>query len=158
MGKKSRHESVVYFVWSEAEEMVKIGTTVDIEQRLRQFQTHTPHEVELLGTIPGSHKKERAVHKVFAGDRFSKEWFTANKDDVLAYIEQENAQVVVNSHSDLEGAPKAEVVGDIIGAVCCNECGAWKKLLAQKKDAQGRTDAVSGIIYVCLECSLRSAR
>jgi predicted GIY-YIG superfamily endonuclease len=55
---------------------VKLGYTKDIRQRLQTFQTATPEKIELLWfAADGTIAEEKALHKKFAANRLSGEWF-----------------------------------------------------------------------------------
>lgn len=77
--------SVVYFIRAQLsanEHAVKIGVS-DREpvHRLRQMQTGCPLELELLHSIPGTAKLERAIHQAFPGHLLRGEWFRSIPDD-----------------------------------------------------------------------------
>lgn len=59
---------------------VKIGITLNIEERMAQLQT--PEPVELYGLLDGWLREERDLHKRFAALRLRGEWF--KKDGELA--------------------------------------------------------------------------
>ena len=82
----------VYFI--KAGNYVKIGTTHDIENRLKQIQSGkgaiTPDDactdqMILIKTIPGSYNVEKTLHRIWAGNRVVGEWFNLD-DDLLEYI------------------------------------------------------------------------
>lgn len=65
--------SVVYFI--ACGDLIKIGTSVDAEQRIKQMQL--PPSAALLGTIQGDRAVERQIHSQFAHLRHNgTEWFT----------------------------------------------------------------------------------
>lgn len=73
---------VVYYI--QFRDVIKIGTTVDLEHRLESL----PWEV-LLGLEPGSIRTERHRHKQFRHLRFMDEWFH-DHPALRAHIQQVN--------------------------------------------------------------------
>jgi len=65
----------VYFIEAVANRHIKIGWAKAPERRLKEFQTGSPTEYELLGTIPGSRTLERKLHKDFEEYHAQGEWF-----------------------------------------------------------------------------------
>ena len=75
--KADRIRGTIYFV--RAGGLIKVGWTVDLEQRLR---TYGPH-AELLATTPGYRADETALHRQLTPSRAKgREWY--HDDDVLA--------------------------------------------------------------------------
>lgn len=64
----------VYFIAS-VDGPIKIGTAVDPDSRLRGLQTASPARLNLLAVIDGGADIERGLHRRFAADRLSGEWF-----------------------------------------------------------------------------------
>jgi hypothetical protein len=65
----------VYFI--QGGDLVKIGYTTNIRQRLYDLQTSAPIDLVLLGLIPGTRALEKEYHKRFAAHRVRGEWFSA---------------------------------------------------------------------------------
>jgi hypothetical protein len=63
----------VYFMKSGG--MVKIGFTTDLEQRTKTIRNGNPHELTLLGAMPGTDDTEFFLHQMFAPYRSTGEWF-----------------------------------------------------------------------------------
>lgn len=72
---RMRDEPIVYFIQAEGGGPIKIGTTTNIRQRLDSLQAGSPVLLRVLGTIPGNHVLERALHQRFATARSHFEWF-----------------------------------------------------------------------------------
>jgi len=60
----------------------KIGTSTDVEQRLRALQTANPRKLTLLGVLPGGKNLEKQLHKHFAHKRTRGEWFELTETDL----------------------------------------------------------------------------
>ncbi len=54
---------------------IKIGTANDVADRVSCLQVGCPYQLELLGTIRGGARAERALHMAFEPFRFRGEWF-----------------------------------------------------------------------------------
>jgi hypothetical protein len=63
----------IYFI--RCGEFVKIGFATDVPTRFSGIKTSTPHELELLGTVPGDRSTERAFHERFKRHHHRGEWF-----------------------------------------------------------------------------------
>jgi hypothetical protein len=83
---------VIYFIENQlsgrTSNAIKIGYAAeDAEQRRRLFQTGSPDPLVILGTIEGSVREEKRLHRKLARHRRRGEWFDAN-DDVRAEMER----------------------------------------------------------------------
>ena len=96
--RKSRSPLVggVYFV--RCGELIKIGTSTDVHQRVASIRTMTPLPVELVAIAAGSRAEESVLHARFAHLRQHGEWFTATPE-LLAYI-AEGPAVAVDADLD----------------------------------------------------------
>jgi hypothetical protein len=65
--------SVVYVI--QCGDMIKIGYSRNVGQRLSQIQTSNPNPVRLVATLPGGLAEETALHSRFAEFRANGEWF-----------------------------------------------------------------------------------
>lgn len=79
----------VYFIQDEASRSIKIGSALNIEKRLRAFQTAWHSPVRLLGSIPEpiGGGLERTLHRTFKRHRVRGEWFS-DHPEILAYIQR----------------------------------------------------------------------
>lgn len=84
--------SWVYF--AEREEVVKIGTSGNVAERLKALEAGgqmlagmTAGPLRLLGTLPGGYPEERALHRRFSHLRVDpkREWFLLN-GDLAAFV------------------------------------------------------------------------
>ncbi|MES2602127.1 MAG: GIY-YIG nuclease family protein [Pseudomonadota bacterium] len=66
-------EGKVYFL--EGGGRIKIGHSRDVAARVRNIATSSPIKLGLLGSVDGSHKVEKAVHRMLAEHRVKGEWF-----------------------------------------------------------------------------------
>ena len=71
-------KSFVYFV--SCLDLVKIGYSCNIEDRMSALQTGAPAPLKLLGKIPGGSDKEKELHRKFSKYRLGGEWFTIEGD------------------------------------------------------------------------------
>lgn len=67
-------DHVVYFVQAECG-LIKIGTTADIEWRMKSLRGQSPVPLTLLATVPGRRTEEHEFHRRFAAHRLHGEWF-----------------------------------------------------------------------------------
>lgn len=65
----------VYFIEAVDGGVVKIGTTKNVKSRISTLRVSSPFKLRLLGVIPGGHRCERRIHRVFKDYRASGEWF-----------------------------------------------------------------------------------
>lgn len=88
-------KSKVYFLTA-ADEIVKIGRSVNVEARVAQIRQgsslmpdgYDRKSIELAGTTPGGPSVERTLHRVLAPHRIKGEWFHMHRDvvAVMAYL------------------------------------------------------------------------
>jgi hypothetical protein len=75
-GLRLEHDGpVVYVIGEPGSQVVKIGTTVSLEARLKGIQTASPARVDVLWFTPGSWELEEALHSRFRAIRQRGEWF-----------------------------------------------------------------------------------
>lgn len=79
-------ERLVYFVMAARSGLIKIGSAVDPDARIRTLQTGSPEPLILVGVTLGGEAKERNLHRRFAADRSHGEWFHPS-EELLAHIE-----------------------------------------------------------------------
>lgn len=68
-------KSRVYFIQSEHGGPIKIGTTENVAQRLRNLQTGSPTRLVVLGVLAGGQSVEQILHLDLAAHRLEGEWF-----------------------------------------------------------------------------------
>ena len=73
----------VYFIHDAESHAVKIGTSVEIERRLRELQTSSPRDLVCIGTLPGGPEDEKRLHVMLAKFRIRGEWFRDDEDLML---------------------------------------------------------------------------
>nr|WP_181407824.1 GIY-YIG nuclease family protein [Streptomyces coelicolor] len=66
---------VVYLLGAEGLDLVKIGTTTDVERRVRTMQTGLPLTLSVLWTCEGGRALEGALHQEFREHNRRGEWF-----------------------------------------------------------------------------------
>ena len=72
---------MIYFVRSG--QYVKIGKANDPQARMNALQSASAEPLEMLITIPGGVKVEKALHARFTEKRVSREWFLLTNEEVL---------------------------------------------------------------------------
>ena len=77
MSRGVKQQGFIYFLLSEKLDAVKIGFTRnnDMKVRLRDCQTWSPHEYDVLKVVEGTMLEERQLHRRFAKDKIRGEWF-----------------------------------------------------------------------------------
>lgn len=75
--------ALVYFVQQGDDGPIKIGASRNFDKRLRTLRTHSPVELNVLGTFPGGFDLERELHHELMDHQLEGEWFSPN-DEVLA--------------------------------------------------------------------------
>lgn len=68
----------VYFI--ALHEVIKVGVTGDVADRVSALQVGCPYELELLGSIKGDPRAEAALHAALCIYRVRGEWFMAPKE------------------------------------------------------------------------------
>jgi hypothetical protein len=96
----------LYFVEAPLVDLIKIGITAKVSERMYSLQQGSPIDLRLLLSVRGTRMQEHALHVAFADERRRGEWFVAsdrlrsfvrdlkakNKDDravVLSSLEQD---------------------------------------------------------------------
>lgn len=80
---------VVYFIESDGK--VKIGFTGDLKSRMGAIATTSPSPITLLGSIPGTMKDEKELHKRLEHYRCHGEWFKLTfelREHIVCLIER----------------------------------------------------------------------
>ena len=67
--------SVVYFISTVSDGPIKIGTTRQMDLRLKAVQAANHEELNLIVALPGSYKQEAMLHRAFCRDHIRGEWF-----------------------------------------------------------------------------------
>jgi hypothetical protein len=75
--RRSEVSGYCYLYAMQAGQMVKFGRSTDPLARVKELQTNHPLPLSLLVAVPCHASLEPAVHKCFAGDHVSGEWFHA---------------------------------------------------------------------------------
>ena len=80
---KSKSE-FVYFAQDKYSKFVKIGRTLNIENRMRDLSRSNSGKLDLLGYIPCENSKqlESAMHKFYKTKRVKGEWFRLSEEDI----------------------------------------------------------------------------
>jgi hypothetical protein len=79
-------DSCVYAI--KAGDHIKIGTTRNLDNRLKTLQTGQATRLMLVGSCPGDSRMERSLHRQFAEFRVSGEWFKLTAQAELQLLER----------------------------------------------------------------------
>lgn len=87
---------MIYFVVEEDNySMVKIGTTVNLKQRLRDLQTGNPRELKIVAVIDGDSTVESLLKYRFKDYCINREWFRLD-GELLQFIKPHLFSVVAD--------------------------------------------------------------
>lgn len=70
---------MIYFIYDDLSNAVKIGYTEDLEKRLSGLQTGNPRPLRVLMYIDGDLSREAEFHAEYADFRMEGEWFDASE-------------------------------------------------------------------------------
>ena len=74
---------MVYLIEMEGQDICKIGRSTNPVKRLANLQVASPHKLTLRGVMKGDVAKEAEMHRQFAAQRMSGEWFRLS-DEITA--------------------------------------------------------------------------
>ena len=100
----------MYFVQSEIGGPFKIGTTTNVDFRLRRMQACCPFPLRVLHVVPGGPSLERELHNTFAPFRLHGEW-SDNSREVMGYIARPRLKSRVNGRNRKPVGVKSGVGG-----------------------------------------------
>lgn len=118
----------VYFLLGEKTNLVKIGFSVVMEQRIEDLQSNSPDVLRLVGRIACSnyasaYDAEQEVHQKLSGSREHREWFRFS------------GEVITHLHT-------------VVGCIRCPACAPWwgmkPKLCGQPPYQEWRVETGSG--------------
>lgn len=119
----------VYFVQARDGGAIKIGHTIDLEQRFRALQTGSPVDLVLLGSVEGDGKLEKELHYDLRADRVRGEWFRPS-EAVLARMAQlgvaEGRRVVLREGEGRQTVP-CKVCGYKYARLVLGQCEACRE-------------------------------
>ena len=72
----------VYFIRAQGTNLIKIGRTTSLQDRLNTLQTGCPHQLELIIAVahPDSPSIEKRLHQKFERYGTTGEWFALSED------------------------------------------------------------------------------
>lgn len=88
----------IYLVGSSVPGIMKIGFTVDLQNRLRSLQTGSPVLLELIQSWPGWAADEKDLHRHFAARRAHGEHFLFDAADAAVTVERALLEHVRREH------------------------------------------------------------
>ena len=71
---------MIYFIQSDENGLIKIGSSTDPERRLRELQTSSNAPLRILLTLPGTSEEEALLHERFRNYRQQGEWYLPLKE------------------------------------------------------------------------------
>lgn len=77
---------MIYFLQSPLGGSIKIGTTENLEVRLKQLEAHYGQPLALLATLEGGRDKEQAIHARFASHRLGRTEQFRPVTEIMAFI------------------------------------------------------------------------
>ncbi len=93
-------EGFVYFIQNKRTKHIKIGKCLNEPRwRVKELQTGSVDQLILLGVTPGA-SRERELHRRFADQRHSGEWFKPSPD-LIAFIQLETIAKLPESDGEL---------------------------------------------------------
>jgi hypothetical protein len=114
---------VVYFIQPARGGPIKIGTTGDLELRLRQLDADYGLTWAVLGTTPGGVEEERALHGRFAHLRLGRTEQFRPARELLEFI---GRPLLVGANPDA-----VEVLAPLVGRVAIPGTPEWIKWLEE---------------------------
>lgn len=76
---KNRHSNgKIYFILTSDGKFVKIGYSINVDQRIHDLQDSCPLDLILIGCVYGSMKEEKRLHSEFNKYSVRGEWYHAN--------------------------------------------------------------------------------
>lgn len=130
---------MIYFIEAKGSDAVKIGwVNADLQRRVQQLQCGCPHELIVVGTVPGTRLMEQKLHLEMVGYMVRGEWFEADAaKSVYARILSVGFEQTVAELAARVDAIRAEVQrASAVVMARVNEL--WPELATIKR---GRTDA-----------------
>ena len=70
-----KHAPIIYFIEAVGLDLVKIGTTEDLDRRMAHLAAVCPTPIVLLKQLPGGRSEERELHSRWGAHRVHHEWF-----------------------------------------------------------------------------------
>lgn len=65
----------VYFLHAIGTDLVKVGWTRNLPERVRALSTSCPHALHVLAIVPGPMSEEGVLHRALSTYRYNGEWF-----------------------------------------------------------------------------------
>lgn len=90
---------MIYFIRNESLNLVKIGTTDNVERRFRELRAQSCQRLTLVGACPGGRDEERAWHERFRACRTHGEWLIYGRP-LATEVDLHLARLHFADHSD----------------------------------------------------------
>jgi hypothetical protein len=153
-------KSVVYFVEAEGLDLVKIGFTTNLRERLKAYRCECPVPIDLCFTVPGGRAEEKALHFRFRHAWRKGEWFQ------LSAIEEDMRELKAAQAIDTSmigrcidcGRPRGRALPKVGRSGRCRECAAKERSEPKQLHACERCGAPAKKRYcsrVCVAAAMR---
>jgi hypothetical protein len=77
---------MVYVARAVGTDLVKIGASRKVQERLLGLQTGCPHTLELMGLLPGGYSLETFLHSMLKHRSVRGEWYQITDEEVHALL------------------------------------------------------------------------
>lgn len=88
---------MIYFIYDEKNNAIKIGVTNNVEKRLRTLQCGNPTKLQIKHTIEGSYKEESILHYHYRKNHLLGEWFTYT-DQLQKDLYDNNLEIIIGEY------------------------------------------------------------
>lgn len=115
----------VYVIGASGSPVAKIGVSADPERRLRQIQSMSPLQLEILWTCPGGYPLEGRLHAQFRAYRSHGEWFDFQDLDPVKAVQDAVSEALGQEASGAAGAAQADphTRDTVTGCICGHGSG-----------------------------------
>lgn len=139
----------VYFVRADA--FIKVGVARDIKKRLAGLQTGNPHELEVLGVLPGSGRLEKMLHHRFGLYRVrTTEWFVAAQELVAFAKTCDQRFASFRARARPQILTTTDVVVASVAEVCSAICTHFNAAAGEDRERLG--NAITRAIRALTAC------
>jgi len=134
---------MIYFIRIKDQPYVKIGFSKDVEKRLKQLQTSSPFDLEIIYTEFAAIEREKQLHEKYKEYQVKGEWFNIS-GDLEKFIKNGPIQPFYNflvSHR-IEDTFIGDLAVDIFRDASLNESSAQSEILKQITLSGGCSESI----------------